>query len=123
MNDLILIIKTLTKNRIEYFLTEANVLEAKTIKEVEMFTFNLLLIASNNDIQSKTLLIGLTKSLKDFFSNNNELYEKFNKFENNKMLIQKLGGPNSPIFEVYNIIYLIYDYYINRTLLKDDILI
>ena len=120
---LILIIKTLTKNRIEYFLTEANVLEAKTIKEVEMFTFNLLLIASNNDIQSKTLLIGLTKSLKDFFSNNNELYEKFNKFENNKMLIQKLGGPNSPIFEVYNIIYLIYDYYINRTLLKDDILI
>ena len=111
------------KYRIEYYLTEANVLEAKNLKEVEMFSKNLLRIVSNNSIQAKTLLRGLTYSLVDFFENNSELYEKYEKFSTNKMMIQKLGGPENPIFEVYNIIYLIYDYYLNRSHLKDDILL
>jgi len=113
----------LEKYRIEYYLTEANVLEAKNLKEVEMFSKNLLKIVSNNSIQAKTLLRGLTYSLVDFFENNSELYEKYEKFSTNKMMIQKLGGPENPIFEVYNIIYLIYDYYLNRSHLKDDILL
>ena len=120
---IIFLIYIISKYRIEYYLTEANILEAKNIKQIEMFTHNLLQTASNNNIKSKTLLIGLIKSLKDFFSSNNELYEKFTTFENNEILNQKLGGKQNPIFEVYNIIYLVYDYYINRSLLKDDILL
>ncbi len=120
---LFFLVYILSKYQIEYYLTEANILEAKNIKEVEIFTYNLLQTASQNNIKSKTLLIGLLNSLQEFFSNNNELYDKFTKFENNKILIQKIGGKENPIFQVYNIIYLVYDYYINRSLIKDDILL
>ena len=112
-----------SKYRIEYFLTQINILEVKTVKEIEMFVYNFLLVASNNSIESKTLLIGLIQSLREFFSNNNEIYEKLQKFENNEIMIQKFGGNNSSIFQVYNIIYLIYDYYINKSELKDDVLL
>jgi hypothetical protein len=78
---LIIILYFLGEYKIEYYLTEANVLEAKTIKEIEIFTYQLLLIVSDNSMKAKTLLTGLLQSLKDFFQNNPELYEKYEKFE------------------------------------------
>ena len=118
-----LILYTLLKYKIEYYLTQFNVLEAKNLKEVEIFTSNLLGIVSENNTQSKTLLRGLTFSLKDFFQNNSELYEKYEKFETNKMMIQKYGGSDNPLFEIYNVIYIIYDFYLNKSHLKNDILL
>ena len=118
-----LIIYILLKYKVEYYLTQFNVLEAKNLKEVEIFTSNLLGIVSENSTQSKTLLRGLIFSLKEFFQNNAELYEKYEKFENNKIMIQKYGGPDNPIFDVYNIIYIIYDFYLNKSHLKNDILL
>ena len=120
---IVIIIYFLGQYKIEYYLTEANVLEAKTIKEIEIFTSQLLLIVSDNSMKSKTLLTGLLQSLKDFFQNNLELYEKYEKFESNKMIIQKFGGTENNTCRVYNIIYLIYDYYLNKSDLKNDVLI
>ena len=120
---LIIILYFLGEYKIEYYLTEANVLEAKTIKEIEIFTSQLLLIVSDNSMKAKTLLTGLLQSLKDFFQNNPELYEKYEKFETNKKIIQKFGGPENITCRVYCIIYLIYDYYLNKSDLKNDILI
>ena len=39
------------------------------------------------------------------------------------MINQKFGGPENITCRVYNIIYLIYDYYLNKSDLKNDILI
>ena len=118
-----LILYFLGEYKIEYILTEANILEVGNIKDIEIFTFQLLKIVSDNSMKSKTLLTGLLQSLKDFFQNNPELYEKYEKFESNKMIIQKFGGPENQACQVYNIIYLIYDYYLNKSELKDDILL
>ena len=120
---IIIILYFLSEYKVEYYLTEANVLEAKTIKEIEIFVSKLLLIVSDNSMKSKTLLTGLLQSLKDFFQNNPELYEKYEKFETNQMIIQKFGGSENNACRVYNIIYLIYDYYLNKSDLKNDILI
>ena len=117
------IISIVKKYRIDYYLTEINILEAKTVKEIELFVYNFLLVISDNSMKSKTLLIGLIQSLKEYFKNNNEINEKLEKFETNEILIQKFGGKDNPIFEVYNIIYLIYDYFINKSELKDDVLL
>ena len=120
---IIIFIYILNLSKIEYYLTEFNVLEAKNLKDIEMFTSNLLNIAIDTSIKSKTLLIGLLKTLNDFFENNPELNDKYQKFRNNEVLINKYGGPSVLLFDVYNIIYIIYDYYLDKTELKSNILL
>ena len=121
INSIIIFILTLSHK--EYYLTEFNILEAKTLKDIEMFTSNLLNIAMDNSNKSKTLLIGLIKTLQDYFENNPELYDKFKKFKTNEALISKHGGTGILLFDVYNIIYNIYDYYLEKTELKNDVLL
>ena len=107
----------------EYYLTEFNIFEAKTLKDIEMFTNNLQTIAMDNSSKSKTLLIGLIKTLNDYFENNPEITDKFQKFKSNETLINKHGGSGVLLFDVFNIIYVIYEYYLEKTELKNDILL
>ena len=120
---IIIFIYILNLSKNEYYLTEFNVLEANNLKDIEMFTSNLLNIAMDTSIKSKTLLIGLLKTLNDFFENNPEINAKYQKFRTNQVLIDKYGGPGVLIFDVYNIIYIIYDYYLDKSELKDNILL
>ena len=121
INSIIIFMLTLSKQ--EYYLTEFNVLEAKNLKDIEMFTSNLLNISMDTSNKSKTLLIGLIKTLHDYFENNPELYDKYKKFRTNQTLISKYGGPGVLLFDVYNVIYVIYDYYLEKTELKNNILL
>ena len=121
INSIIIFMLTLSKQ--EYYLTEFNILEAKNLKDIEMFTSNLLNISMDTSIKSKTLLIGLIKTLHDYFDNNPELYDKYKKFRTNQTLISKYGGPGVLLFDVYNVIYVIYDYYLEKTELKNNILL
>ena len=107
----------------EYYLTEFNIFEAKSLKEIEMFTNHLQTIAMDNSSKSKTLLIGLIKTLNDYFENNPEITDKYQKFKTNETLINKHGGSGVLLFDVYNIIYVIYEYYLEKTELKNDILL
>ena len=120
---IIILIYILNLLKTEYYLTEFNVLEAKNLKEIEIFTSNLLNIVIDTSIKAKTLLAGLLKTLNDFFENNPELNDKYQKFRTNASLIHKFGGPGVLLFDVYNIIYIIYDYYLDKSELKGNILL
>ena len=116
-----IIVFILNASKNEFYLTEYNVLDAKNIKDIEMFTNNLLKITMDSSIKSKTLLIGLINTLNDYFENNSEVFDKFKKFKTNKFLINKYGGPGELLFDIYNIIYLIYTYYLDKSELKNEI--
>ena len=107
----------------EYYLTEFNIFEANNLKDIEMFTNYLQSIAMDNSSKSKTILIGLIKTLNDYFENNPEISHKYQKFKSNETLINKHGGSGVLLFDVYNIIYVIYEYYLEKTDLKNDILL
>ena len=107
----------------EYYLTQANILESQSIKEIEQFTYNLLDIVSQNTIKSKTLVSGIINSIEEFFKSQPEIYEKYENFIKNKIMINKLGGKSNILFNVYNIIYIIYDFYLEKAEMKENIMI
>jgi len=107
----------------EYYLTQANILESKSIKQIEQFTYNLLDIVSQNTIKSKTLVSGIINSIEEFFKSQPEIYEKYENFIKNKIMISKLGGKSNILFNAYNIIYIIYDFYLEKAEMKENIMI
>ena len=114
-------IYSLEKRRIDYCLTEANIFEAKNIKQIETFTHYLLNICNDLSNSSKVLVTGIIKSFQEIIDSNIELSEKSSKFLENSLL-QKKFGSNQEIFHVYNIIFLIYDYYYEKPDFKNNIL-
>ena len=120
---LLIIVSIIKYSSMEYYLTEFNIFEANNLKDIEMFTNYLQSIAMDNSSKSKTILIGLIKTLNDYFENNPEISHKYQKFKSNETLINKHGGSGVLLFDVYNIIYVIYEYYLEKTDLKNDILL
>ena len=88
-----------------------------------MFTYHLLDNVVKNSVISKTLVKGIINSIEEYFKIKPELYEKYDNFVKNKMMIKKLGGKKNLIFNVYNIIYVVYDYYLDKAEMKDQIMI
>ena len=107
----------------ENYLIQANILEASSIKQIEKFTYNLLDIVSHNTIKSKTLVSGIINSIEEFFESQPEIYEKYENFLNNKIMINKLGGKSNTLFNIYNIIYVVYDFYLEKAEMKENIMI
>ena len=108
---------------IEYYLTETNILEAKSVKNIEIFTYHLLDNVVKNSVFSKTLVKGIINSIEEFFQTQPELFEKYDNFVKNKIMIRKLGGKKNIIFNIYNIIYVVYDFYLDKAEMKDQIMI
>ena len=113
----------LDKYNTEYYLTQSNILEANSIKTIEKFTYNLLDITTQTTVKSKTLVSGIINSIEEFFKTQSEIYEKYNNFVDNKKMIKKLGGKSNVLFNIYNIIYVIYDFYLEKAEMKDNIMI
>ena len=59
-----------------------------------MITYHLLDNVVKNSVISKTLVKGIINSIEEYFQIQPELYEKYDNFVKNKMMIKKLGGKN-----------------------------
>ena len=105
----------------EYLLTDFNIFEAKSIKEIELFNVTLFNLINKRSIKSKTLLIGIIKKFEEYVKNNAELNDEFNKLSNNEHLKKKFNSTNA--LPILSIIYIVYDHHLEKSLLKNDIVI
>ena len=116
-----IIVYNLTTYNVDKFLVNINVLEIDNIKQIEMFTFNLLNLANENTVKSKILLNGLFNTIEEYFKNF-EIYNKYYELSTNKYFIKEFKADNY-LFNTYCIIYTIYDFYLNKNNIKNDVLL
>ena len=106
----------------EEILTETNIFEAKSAKEIELFISNFFNIMNDISHHSQLLLSGLINTIVEIFETNPEILEKYEKFISNKILIEKFGGKGNITFDTYSIVYVIYEYLLEKSKLKVDAL-
>ena len=104
-------------------LTESYIFDTDSIKYVEMFSFYLLEKANENIIASKVLLKGIINSFEEYLTTSIELNEQYQKFLDNLYLIKRFGNKETPIFKVYNITFLIYEFFFEKQSIKNDMLL
>ena len=104
-------------------LTESNIFETNSLKDIEMFSFYLIEKGNENIIESKVLLKGIITSFEEYLTNIADLNEKYQKFLDNIYLQKKFGGKESTILAIYNIIFLIYEYFFEKPTIKNDMLL
>ena len=102
----------------EYYVTDFNILEAKEIKEIEIFKERLLNLLDDNTIRAKTLLIGYIKRFEEMLVTYPELKEKYEKITKDKYLNQKLNSYT--VIPVYAIIFIVYAHHIEKEKHKID---
>ena len=107
--------------RAEYLLTDFNIFEAKTLKEIELFNQTLLSLMNQRSVRAKTLLVGIVKKFEEYTKNSPELTEKFSKLSLNEHLKKKFNS-NSAL-PILSIVYIIYDHHLDKSILKNDILL
>ena len=102
--------------------SKSNLFEFRNIKEIEMYINILLSLAIENSNKSKVILNGIIDTSEEYFKTNPDVYEKYKKFLNNEYLNKKFNK-DKHIFSVYNIINVIYNFYLSKTDLKFDIIL
>ena len=111
----------LEEYRREYLLTDFNIFEAKSLKEIELFNLTLFNLMNQRSVKSKTLLIGIIKKFEEYVKNSPELNDEFNKLCSNEHLKKKFNSTSA--LPILSIIYIIYDHHLEKSLLKNDIVI
>ena len=76
---------------------------------------------NQRSVKSKTLLIGIIKKFEEYVKNTPELNDEFNKLSNNEHLKKKFNSTSA--LPILTIIYLIYDHHLEKSLLKNDIVL
>ncbi len=109
--------------KVDYIISNSDVLNFSSIKELELFTCNLLNYSNENSIDSKIILTGLINNIEEYFKTDIEVFEVYEKFTNNTKLIKKFGGKGNQIFDIYSIIYVIYNYHLTKSELKNDVIL
>ena len=61
-------------------LTESNIFETNSLKDIEMFSFYLIEKGNENIIESKVLLKGIITSFEEYLTNLPDLNEKYQQF-------------------------------------------
>ena len=107
--------------RQEYLLTDFNIFEAKSLKEIELFNITLLNLMNLRSVKAKTLLVGIIKRFEEYVGNSPELSEKYNKLGQNDHLRKKYNSSNA--LPILSIIFIIYDHHSEKSLLKNDIVL
>ena len=107
------------KFREEYLITDFNILEAKEIKEIEVFKETLLNLLFENNFKSKIYLTGFIKKFEENLKTMPELNEKYQKLTKDVYLRKRLNKDTT--LPIYSIIYIIYEYHIKHAELKLDI--
>lgn len=86
--------------------------ELKDIKTIEMFNNSLLELMNSQRSEQKTILLGFYYRFKEHLSSYPDIKDKFNSISNSKYL-NRIYNDNITLTGYY-IIYIIYDYYINK---------
>ena len=107
------------KFREEFLITDFNILEAKEIKDIELFKEILLNLLFENSFKSKIYLIGFIKKFEEHLKTSPELNEKYKKLTTDPYLCKRLNKETT--LPIYTIIYIIYEYHIKHAKLKLDI--
>ena len=102
----------------EYYVTDFNILEAKEIKEIEIFKERILNLLDDSSLRAKTILIGYIKRFEEMLGTYPELKEKYEKITKDKYLNQKLNPYT--VIPVYAIIYIVYAYHVEKEEHKID---
>ena len=120
----IIIILILNKGyNISYFslMTEANIIELKSIKLFEMFNYNLLkLLTNKNNCNSKILIYGNIKEFEEYANSNPEINYQYQKLINDKYLNYKY---NVADLAILSIIYILYFIQLEKSIYKEEITI
>ena len=107
------------KFREEFLITDFNILEAKEIKDIELFKEILLNLLFENSFKSKIYLIGFIKKFEEHLKTSPELNERYKKLTTDPYLCKRLNKETT--LPIYAIIYIIYEYHIKHAKLKLDI--
>ena len=102
----------------DYYVTDFNILEAKEIKEIEIFKERILNLLDDSSLRAKTILIGYIRRFEEMLGTFPELKEKYEKITNDKYLNQKLNPYT--VIPVYAIIFIVYAYHIEKAEHKID---
>ena len=105
--------------RKEFLITDFNILDAKELKDIELFKGSLLNLLFENSLKSKIYLNGYIKKFEEHIKTTPELNEKYQKLVNDKYLNKTLNAETT--IPIYAIIYIIYEYHIKHADLKLDI--
>ena len=103
----------------EYLITDFNILEAKEIKDIELFKETLLNLLFESTFKSKIYLNGFIKKFEENLKTMPELNERYKKLTNDEYLRKRLNKDTT--LPIYSIIYIIYEYHIKHAELKLDI--
>jgi len=111
----------MTELQEEFLLTEFNIFEAKSLKEIELFNLKLFNLMNMRSMKNKTLLVGIIKKFEELVKTNEEMKEKYFSLYSNEHLKRKFTSSTS--LSIYSIVYLIYEYHLEKGQLKNDILL
>ena len=100
-------------------MTEFNMLEENSLKDIEIFNYLLINYLKKNDLQSKIIIAGIIKRFEEYISINAELYDMYHKFLNDKHLQRKFTSKNE--LSILSIISIIYSSSIEKSKDKTDI--
>ena len=89
---LALIMYFLEESRREYLLTDFNIFEIKSMKDIELFNYNLMSLINQRSVKAKTLLVGITEKFADFARQNPEINEKYTKLSSNDNLKKQFNS-------------------------------
>jgi hypothetical protein len=107
--------------REEYILTDLNILEAKALKEIEMFTYKIYGLMDDLSPKNKIMLIGIIHRFEESIQFNEELKDKYEKMNSNFSLKKK--NAKGVAFTILRIIYVVYEHHLEKSLLKNDLLL
>jgi len=101
-------------------LTKAKVFEFSNQNLIEKYR-NILLkrLENNSDNESKIFIFGIIKNFEEFINNNPEINYQYQKLINNEYLNKKYNKEDS--LPILSIIYLIYIFFYEKAINKDDI--
>lgn len=105
----------------EYLLTDFNIFEAKSLKDIELFNIKMFNLINIRSMKNKTMLLGLIEKFEGYFKTLPDLNEKYHKLCSDEVLKKKFNS--SLDLPILSIVYLIYEYHLEKSQIKSDILL
>ena len=105
----------------EYLLTDFNIFEAKSLKEIELFNIKMFNLINIRSMKNKTMLLGLIEKFEGYFKSIPDLNEKYEKLCSDDVLKKKFNS--SLDLPILSIVYLIYEYHLEKSNIKSDVLL
>ena len=105
----------------DFLLTDFNIFQANSIKNIEIFVQQLYNLISVNSIKNKTILVGMIEKFENYFQQNYEMNNKYTKLHMDEIVNKKIT--NKLELKILSIVYVIYEYHLNQDKFTNDILI